>query len=282
LPAKRLLLTLFVVAACAAAAAAQQEPSFAAASIKANPSGLHPTGLPGGTTDVRPGGRLSALNVPALELIAMAWNIESYRVTGGPDWLRSTRFNVEASAGADVARERVNLMLRTLLVERLRLRARLVPREMPTYALMLGRTDGRLGPGLRPASPSACVNRAPGRVPPGELPTCGQLRSGPDRMSGRSVPMEEMRGRLSAISQRVVIDRTGLAGTYDIDLEWAPGEAALAAVAALTPGAPPAPVDPNRAPLETAVAEQLGLRLQSTRGLVDVLSIESAELPTGN
>jgi uncharacterized protein (TIGR03435 family) len=276
---RRLTLALIVAAASVPVAVAQQPPAFAAASIKVNPTGLHPSGLPGGTTDVRPGGRFSALNVPALELITMAWNIESYRVTGGPDWLRSTRFNVEASAGADVPREQVNLMLRALLAERLQLRARLVPREMPTYTLLVIRADGRLGPGLRPASTAACVTRAPGRVPPGELPTCGQLRSGPDRLSGRSVPLEEFRGRLSGISRRVVVDKSGLAGVYDIDLEWAPGESALAAVAALTPGTPPAPVDPDRAPLETAISEQLGLRLQSTRGMVDVLSIEGAELP---
>lgn len=275
-------LLALALAACAPIAAAQQPPAFAAASIKVNPSGLHPSGLAGGTTDVRPGGRFTALNVLALDLVTTAWSVEGYRVTGGPDWLRSTRFNVEAAAGADAPRDQVLLMLRTLLAERLQLRARLVPRELPTYALVIGRTDRRLGPGLRPASPSACVSRAPGRVPPGELPTCGQLRSGPDRMSGRSVPIEEVRSRLSAIGQRVVVDKTGLASVYDIDLEWAPGEAALAAVAALTPGAPPTPVDPNRAPLETAIAEQLGLRLQSTRGMVDVLSIEGAELPAEN
>lgn len=276
------LSALALVCGFVCAPAVAQEPSFAAASIRANPSGLHPSGLPGGTTDFRPGGRFSAENVRLLELISTAWNIERYRLTGGPDWLRSARFNVEAAAGSDVPIERTRLMLRTLLAERFTLRARLAPRELPTYTLVVARADGRLGQGLRPASPTACVNRSPGRVPPGELPTCGQLRSGPDRMSGRSVPIEELRSRLSAISLRVVVDKTGLAGAYDIDLEWTPGESTVAAVAALTPGTPPAPVDPNRAPLETAVTEQLGLRLQQTRGIVDVLVIDGAELPTEN
>jgi uncharacterized protein (TIGR03435 family) len=261
---------------------AQEMPSFAAASVKANPSGLHPSGLPGGTTDFRPGGRFSFVNVALLELIGTAYSIENYRIVGGPDWLRSARFNIEATAGADVPIEQARLMLRALLAERFNLRARLEPRDMPTYTLVVGRSDGRLGPALRPASPAACVTRRAGAAPAGELPTCGQLRSGPDRMSGRRVAIAELSSRISRIAGRVVIDQTGLTGAYDIDLEWTPGEAARAAVDALTPGAPPAPVDPNRPALITAVQEQLGLRLQPTRGPVDVLAIDGAEFPTEN
>ena len=73
------------------------------------------------------------------------------------------------------------MMLRTLLAERFTLQTRMAPRELPTYTLVVARGDGRLGQRLRPASLTACVSRAPGRVPAGELPTCGQLRSGPDR-----------------------------------------------------------------------------------------------------
>jgi uncharacterized protein (TIGR03435 family) len=260
----------------------QETPSFAAASVKRNPSGLHPTGLAGGTTDFRPGGRVSFVNVSLSELVAAAYGIENYRIVGGPDWLRSARFNVEATAGADVPIEHARLMLRALLAERFSLRTRFEPREMPTYTLVIGRSDRRLGPNLRSASPDACVIRRPGPVPTRELPTCGQLRSGPDRMSGRGVTLADLRSRLSGIAGRVVIDQTGLTGPFDLDLEWTPSESVRAAVDALTPGAASTPVDPNRPALITAVHEQLGLRLQSTRGPVDVLAIDSAELPTEN
>lgn len=275
-------LVALAVSAVAWLAGAQQEPSFAAASVKANPSGLHPSGLPGSTTDFRPGGRFSALNVVVRDLIRTAWNLEAYRVVGGPDWLRRAHFDIEATAGADVPIERARLMLKALLAERFELRARLEPREMRTYALVLNRNDGRLGPRLQSASAAACVNRRPGPTPAGELPTCGQLRSGPNRLSGRSVTMQELSARLSGISGRPVIDKTGLTGPLDVDLEWTPSEAARAAVEALTPGAPPEPIDPNRPALLTAVDEQLGLRLQSTRGMVDVLVIENAERPSEN
>jgi uncharacterized protein (TIGR03435 family) len=101
-------------------------------------------------------------------------------------------------------------------------------------------------------------------------------------MSGRGVTLELLAAQLSPRVDRVVVDRTGHAGMFDIDLEWTPSEAARAAVAALTPGAAPEAEDFNRPGIFTALEEQLGLKLEPSRGQVDVLFVESAERPSGD
>jgi uncharacterized protein (TIGR03435 family) len=257
-----------------------QAPAFEAASVRPTKSSL-----PGGVTDFRAGGQFTAENVTLLDLIRTAYNVEPYRLAGGPEWMRRDRFDVQARAGVDVSIERARLMLRTMLVERFMLRARIETRDVPTYNLVMSRQDGRLGPGLRPASPTACVDRGPmpARAPAGELPSCGLLPAGPERMSGRRVSLERLTAQLSSMTGRLVADRTGLAGMFDIDLEWAMTDAQAAALAALTPpgGTPPAP-NPNRPGLFTAVEEQLGVKLQSSAGPVEVVVIESVDRPTPN
>lgn len=271
------LILLIVVTA---GPAAPQTPSFEAVSVKVNRSGF-----PGGLTDFRAGGQFTATNESLLQLIRVAYNVSVNRIVGGPDWLTSERFDVEARADADVPIEQSRLMLRAMLADRFTLRARIDTREMPTFTLVLSRQDRRTGPRLRPASPDACVQRGPlpGRVPAGELPSCGLLPSGPERMSGRSVSFDRLIQQLSSMTGRVVVDRTGLTGTFDIDLEWAMTEAQVAQLAVLTPpGGTPPVFDPNRPGLFTALDEQLGVKLESATGPVQVVVVESAERPTEN
>jgi uncharacterized protein (TIGR03435 family) len=269
-------ITLAVAALPLAAPAVGQPETFAAASIKTNRSGF-----PGGLMDFRAGGAFVATNETLQQFLRAAYDLDVNRIIGGPDWVTTARFDIQATAGVDLPIERSRQLLRALLVERFKLRSRTERREMPTYDLTIARADRVPGPRLRVASPSACVDRGPmpGRAPQGELPSCGLLPAGIDRMSGRRVALARLVSQLSSITGRVVTDRTGLTGMFDIDLEWAPSEAVLAAVAALRPGDGPPRVDPDRPSLLTALEEQLGLRLQSTRGMVDVLVIEGAERP---
>lgn len=102
-------------------------------------------------------------------------------------------------------------------------------------------------------------------------------------MSGRRVPLALLTTQLSSMMGRVVVDKTGRAGMFDIDLEWQPSEAQVAAVAVLTPpGGTPPVFDPNRPGITTAIEDQLGLKLQSATGPVDVVIVESIERPTAN
>lgn len=258
------------------ASASAQTPAFEAASIRPTVRAE----LPGALTDLRPGGAFGATNATLLELIRVAWNLEPYRIAGGPDWIRTERFDVEARAGSPITADETRLRLRALLEERFALRARLERREAPIYALVASRNDKRLGPGMRPAAPAACVDRGPqpGRAPAGALPSCGLLPMGPGRMSGRRVPLSLFTLQLSSVTGRVVVDRTGFDGMFDIDLEWALTEGQVSALAQLTPpGGTPPKFDPDAPGLFTAIVERMGLKLEPASGPIDLLVIESAE-----
>jgi uncharacterized protein (TIGR03435 family) len=154
-------------------------------------------------------------------------------------------------------------MVRTLLADRFKLVAHKESRELPIYELVVARSDGQLGPKLHP---STCVA---GRTPDGNR--CG-FRPGPGVFVGTDVAVAmRIDASLSSEVHRMVVDRTGLAGTLDIDLHWLPDNPALGPQPD-TP--PPSPGDPS---IFTALQEQLGLKLESTRGPVDVLVIDHVE-----
>src|SRR5688572_3371542 len=248
---------LIAAALLLAAIAGAQTPAFDAVSIRPSP-----LAQPGGITDFKPGGQFIATNVTLMELIRSAYNVDTYRIFGGPDWMRSARFDVQARAGAAVAIAETRLMLRTALADRFKLRARMEPREMAISALVLTRGDRTTGPRLRPASSAECVDRGPQPLPvrAGELPSCGLLPQGPGRLNGRSVPLALLATQLSSITGRMVTDRTGLTGLFDIDVEWGLTEAQVAALAPMTPPGRTAPVfDPDKPSLFTALEEQLGV-----------------------
>src|SRR5262249_37744301 len=153
---------------------------------------------------------------------------------------------------------------------------------MPIYALMVARSDGRLGPQLK-ASTIDCmaVNAGLRGGPPrggpadfnGAAPQCGVMgRPGGGKAGG--VPVHQIPQLVAQNVQRIVVDRTGLSGNYELDLTWTPEQFPQARGDA-PPGAPALPpIDPNGPSLFTALQEQLGLKLESTRGPVDVLVVE--------
>ena len=252
----------------AQAALAQEAPSFEVASIRRNTSAETVFRI-----GPAPGGRFTATNVTLLDLIKAAYPVQGfarhdYQIAGGPDWIRTTRFDVSAAGGPRGPGQSA-LALRRLLEERFRLRAHAETRELPVYALVRARTDGRPGPNLQP-SPLDCAAllkgaRAP-EIPPGKAPLCG-VSLGAGAFAAGAITMPQLALMLGPITGRMVIDRTGLTGAFDVELEYAPDLQAGTADA-----------DP-RPSIFAAVQEQLGLRLESTRGPVDVLVIDAAELP---
>jgi uncharacterized protein (TIGR03435 family) len=178
-------------------------------------------------------------------------------------------------------------MLKSLLADRFKLVAHIEKKEMPIYALIPARSDGRLGPQLK-ASTIDCtaVNASRRGGPPpsppdfnGPAPQCGMMVR-PGGVKAGGVPINQILQLLSQNVQRIVVDRTGLTGTYDIDLTWTPEQIPQARGDA-PPGAPALPpIDPNGPSLFTALQEQLGLKLDSTRGPVDVLVVDKVERPT--
>jgi uncharacterized protein (TIGR03435 family) len=268
---------------------------FEVASIKPNRSG-------GGQVSIgiQPGGRLTATNVTVRELIRLAYQVQPFQILGGPSWLNSDRFDIQAKAesefpagGALVPGAGPGVpqrMLQSLLADRFKLVVRPETREMPTYDLVLARRDGSLGDKLKSSSidcAGIAAARGRGGAPPappapggrGGAGGCG-MRIGPGVLNGNGVSMVFLANSLSQMVQRIVNDKTGLTGNYEFEVAFTP-EGPQPGPGGPAPGAPVAPpVDPNAPSIYTAVQEQLGLKLESSRGQVSVLTIDRLEPPT--
>lgn len=263
---------VLVATVLAGSAAISAQLSFEVASVRPNTSG------PGGTFMRRlPGVGFEAGNVTPRDLILFAYDIQRFYVVGMPAWIETERFDISARTGASVPPPSTGvsvewLMVRTLLQDRFRLSVHTETRQMPVYALLLARSDGQLGPQLR-RSQMNCMNApAPGATVPANAERCANRNNPPGVVSGVGREMPSFVFPLAGYVQRAVVDRTGLTGTWDIDLTFNPDGLA---------GSPASPDDP-RPSLFTALQEQLGLRLEPSMGPVEVLVIDRIERPTAN
>jgi uncharacterized protein (TIGR03435 family) len=257
-------------------------PAFEAASVKPNKSGNAQKGI-----GPEPGGRFSAINVSLQELIPFAYGIAqlsaSTRIVGGPAWVSSDRFDIVAKAEGTPSPEQMRTLVRALLADRFKLSAHNELRDIPVYALMIARGDKVFGPQLRRSSVDCAALYAVARAtpqPPAEVQAAIQnscsKRFRPGNVTGGGWTMGGFANTLEPFVSRIVVDKTGLAGDFDITLEWTP-ESASAASDNLAPPSGPATDLPS---IFTALQEQLGLKLESTTGPVDVLVIDHVEPPT--
>lgn len=273
------------IALAASPRPAAQTPTFEVASVKRNNSGD-----PSAARRLMPGGTLF-VNIPLRQLIISAYGLQPFQVIGGPSWIDSDRFDINARASGTPTPQELDLMLRSLLADRFKLVAHSEQREMTLYSLLKARDDGQLGPGLRPAAvdcgptargrggpPPAPGTGAPGRAA-GSLLGCRAMIA-PGRLTVGGQPLSLLATVLSTQVGRPVVDKTGLTGRYDLELVFLPDGGRGGPVGLLPPGAPPAPIDPDAPSLFTALQEQLGLKLESGRGPVEVIVIDSVEPPT--
>ncbi len=251
-------------------------PAFEVASIRENVSTSD-----NASVRAQPGGRVSVTNNSLRNIIRNAYNVQNYQIIGGPDWINTARWDITAKAPDDAPPPQLLLMLRTLLADRFKLVIRNETREMPIYALIRARADGRLGPQLRPSNVDCAAlfaaAKAKGEVPSPTTngrPTCG-TRTTRGSMMTTGVAMADFARNLGPFTGRPVVDKTSLTGVYDLDLTWTPEEAPPGPGG--TSAQPPPSTDSGS--LYTAVQEQLGLKLDAQRGPVDVLVIESVERP---
>jgi uncharacterized protein (TIGR03435 family) len=269
-------------------------PAFEVASVKRNTSGDGRVGM-----GMAPGGQITMVNVPLRQIILRAYEVQNFQLIGGPGWITSDRFDVTAKADGNVTPSQVNLMLRSLLADRFKLVVHNESREMPLYELVMARPDGKPGPNLTPSAVdcTAARGRRTGGPPAAGAPPAGQPPGGPAQpgalancqvmmgistLDAKGQPLSLLATTLSPRVGRIVVDKTGLTGGFDFTLQWTPEPGGPGGPAGVPPPGAPAfpPVDPNGPSIFTALQEQLGLKLDTQRGPIDVVVIDSVAQPT--
>jgi uncharacterized protein (TIGR03435 family) len=276
---------LLVVAAYGLFGQSAQPPRFAVASIKRNPSTVPlSAGAPMGA-GYRPGGRFVAGNAPVTFLIQRAYDVQGFQVVGGPSWISADGYDIEAKPEGNTDQKQMWLMVQTLLADRFKLSMHQETRDLPVYDLQTAKGGPRLpAPEGRACSEVLTTLPQPGQPRP--APPCGPgvVKSGTGRaMVGISVSMTAFAKMLSAILGREVIDKTGFTGRFGLHLEFAMDDALAGPPNPTGPEASAPSTDAGSRPsIFAAIQEQLGLKLESSKGPVDVFVIDHAERPTEN
>jgi uncharacterized protein (TIGR03435 family) len=243
-----------------------KSPEYDVASVKQNKSGdgmMRIMNKPDG---------FSCTNVPLKTLIANAYGIRQDLIFGGAGWVNSTGFDVEAKvAGTDVEafkklgpRQR-NSLLQALLAERFALKLHGETKVLPMFDLIVAKGGAKLKAAAPVGTPASDANGTGAPQPH------GMMTMGPGMFRGQDLPMTALANQFSYIVHYTVVDKTGLTGRYDMDLKWTPDDVGQSGEDASAG---------SGASIFTAVQEQLGLRLQSTKGPVETLIIDHVELPS--
>lgn len=278
--ARRLVLVVAVLPCVwgigSAAQSADTGVRFEVASIKRNTDGHFGSGPP-----VSPNGDVRLINVPVKALIARAYPIDTAPadIIGAPSWTDSERYDVIAKEKPDATRDEQQQMWLALLADRMKLAAHYEAREKPSYDLVVARKDGRLGPGLKPSTLDC--TQPPAAAPPSpealrDMKAFGLSRGRTlttDPKDGTTyaggLTMQVLAQMLAGAAGRPIVDKTGLDGYYTVIVRYQrrPQRA----------DAQPSPDDPPS--VFTALEEQLGLKLESSKAQVKVLMIDHIERP---
>src|SRR5258708_6329833 len=267
--------TAFLVAA--GCACAQTPPSFEVASIRPSSSEDRRPLI-----NMQPSGRCVARNATVKRLITVAYRIKHFQISGGPKWIDSDFFDIAATPAGPLAKpDQFQAMLQALLAERFHLVIRRETKEMPVYALVAAKG----GPKIKEALDSDPAIIDPGgRAPEGapRRPPITRIRRG--SLTAQGIEMLAFVDTLSNFLGRAVLDRTGLSGRYDVKLQWTTDEnqVAMFEVMGVPEGFGAPPPDPLGPSLFTALQEQLGLRLETQKGPLEMLVIERVEKPSEN
>jgi len=224
------------------------------------------------------GGRFTATAITVGQLLRTAYRIQGYQLVGAPAWIANRRYDIAAKV-EDKPAPSQQVLLRALLKDRFKLAVHNETREMPIFALVVARTDGKLGPQLTKTDFDCAAYRAGTHAPPepGRTPNCA-TRINLGALYGKAIPMSTLATSLAPFVSRFTIDKTGLAGGFDVELTWTPDSAFP------NPGNPSADAAPNSSgpSIFAALQEQLGLKLVSEKGPVAVLVVDHLEEPSAN
>jgi bla regulator protein BlaR1 len=229
--------------------------SFEVASIKLNKSGAR-----GGQFSTEPGG-ITATNMPLKTFIKAAYGVQDYQLSGGPGWIDSERYDIAAKAEGAVLDNTLLLMLRALLEDRFKLTLHREKKELPGYALVIGKS------GLK-------IHEA-------QHESESWIRFGRGSLTARAVSMSRLADTLASRLGRPVVDSTGIKGVFDLELKWTRDES--------EPKGPKESMEPLPADegaggptIFTALQEQLGLKLEARKAPVEILIIDHIEKPSEN
>ena len=235
---------------------ADERPRFEVVSVKPNRSGESALSL-----DIQPSGRLVAVNMPLKQFIRAAYTLQLYQIVNAPSWVDSERFDITALSNRDLSGPILwmpgkyappQLMMQSVLADRFNMVAHTDEREAQGYALVLRSPGGNSGKMIAATGPCAA--------------DCG-MKVSPGKVSARGVPLPQFAELLSQLTGRVVIDSTGLTGSFDFDAQWAPESQQASA---------------DSPSLFTSLQEQLGLKLEPAVVKTKVLVIDRIERPTEN
>jgi uncharacterized protein (TIGR03435 family) len=282
------------------APAAGNQPAFEVASVKPNKSENQPSSnFPLGPGDVfNPnGGYFSATNLPLVTYLFFAYKImgneAKFVLPQLPDWATTERFDIQARAEGNPGKDEMRLMMRSLLAERFKLAIHTETRQVPVFALVLVK-PGKFGPHLRshppdgPCSLKQLQSAAELKMIDGGFPaTCNGLFPLPAserehlRVGSQNVTVGFLANAVSSMADlgRPLVDKTGITGTVDFVLEWAPERRISARPGAGANSQPDLPTGPS---FQEALKEQLGVKLESEKAPVDVLVIDHVERPSEN
>jgi uncharacterized protein (TIGR03435 family) len=279
---------------------------FDVASVKPNKSSdlQRYANLPlGGDAYVPTGGLFSAKNIPLLLYMAFAYNLTAQsKLFGLPDWVNNDRFDIEArAANSNPTKDQMRLMMQSLLADRFKLALHRETRQSPVYALVLSK-EGKTGPQLQPhvddgscsttnttpasgtkppAPPSPPSSTSGLQLPPivcgsafGLFPASapGRVRYGARSMDMAAIATSDIFTPAASGLDRPIVDKTGLTGKYDFVIEWT----------FQPPGVAPQQLDLPGPTFLEALKDQLGLKVESQTGPVDVLVIDHVEPPSPN
>lgn len=259
-------------------------PKFEVVSVKLNKSG---------STSVQ-GGFLvdgySAENVPLLMLIRTAYwlfNAPDEQFDGLPKWARTERFDVVAKVNSNdiaefhkITREQRGMMLQSVLAERFMLKTHFQSEELPVYALIVAKNGPKLEVANHGETPRDTLKAGSDpKQSPGSL-----SRSGPGQLQGKGADMWALTSMLTQILGRTVLDKTGLRGPYNFELNWQPEGSSADRSTGMASNAQgmPSGSESSFPSIFSAVQEQLGLKLVPTKGPVEVLMIDRLEEPSAN
>ena len=264
--------------------ATEKKPSFEVATIKPSDPGQR-----GQQIMNQPGGRLVIRGMPVLGMVTFAYNVRSFQVLGGPAWTSNDRWDIEARAEEgsipapvfppDPSKPNpMALRLQSLLEDRFQLKLHRETKEQPLYELSIAKAGPKikLNDDQTPFKPPERGAPPPPPLQPGTLPRFS-MRVGRGSLEAVSMDINSVVQTLSNLLGRTVVDKTGLKGFYDVKMTWTPDPALQG-----PPGGDAPPGDPSGPSIFTAIQEQLGLKLDSAKGPVDVIVIDTVQKPSEN